>query len=183
MVTSDDEMGSTKVLADDGVPDGFTRAGHAHSERQQSERGHALRVGADDSFVDADAGEGVNISRCVGEEVSAFKAVHGESGKTHAWSARNYESARLSDRLRITTTHEPNDRVDEYVRFLLARSADRQFAMSAVHGVAGLESYDTAPRQLVEVLTKLRRSVCRRESMSVWLKMAAGPLHAQRRAT
>jgi hypothetical protein len=54
VITADNEVGSTEVLADDGVPDGFAGTGHAHREGKESERGHAVGIGADDGLVDSD---------------------------------------------------------------------------------------------------------------------------------
>jgi hypothetical protein len=54
---------------------------------------------------------------------------------------------------------ESNDGVDQDVGLLGAGGADGQFAMGAVHGVAGLESYDTLPAELVEEGSQLSRSI------------------------
>ena len=40
--------------------------------------------------------------------------------------------------INITRLGEPDDRVYKHIRLPLARSADSEFAVGAVHGVAGL---------------------------------------------
>jgi hypothetical protein len=62
VITTDDEVSRTKVLANDGVPDCLPRSSHPHSERKKGESSHTLGVGADDRLVDADTGEVVDIS-------------------------------------------------------------------------------------------------------------------------
>jgi hypothetical protein len=62
VVTADDEVGSTVVLADNGVPDGLTRTTHTHSQRKQTEDGHAVGVAVHDGLVDTDTGEVVNVT-------------------------------------------------------------------------------------------------------------------------
>ena len=63
MVAPNDEVRGAKVLADDGVPERLARAAHAHRQRQEGERGHAVRVGAHDGLVDAHARVVVDVAR------------------------------------------------------------------------------------------------------------------------
>ena len=63
VVTADDEVGRTVVLADDGVPEGLARTTHAHSEGEQGEGGHTVGVSGNESLVDTDTGEVVNVTR------------------------------------------------------------------------------------------------------------------------
>ncbi len=44
VVSADDEVRRTVVLADDGVPDGLAGAAHAHGQRQETENRHAVGV-------------------------------------------------------------------------------------------------------------------------------------------
>lgn len=62
MVTADNEVGRTMVLADNGVPDGLTGTSHAHSQRQKSQDGHAVGVAGHQRLVDTDTGEVVNVT-------------------------------------------------------------------------------------------------------------------------
>ena len=62
MVSTDDEVGGSVVLADDGMPDGFSRSAHPHRQRKQAQDGHAIWVSREESLVDADTGEVVDIS-------------------------------------------------------------------------------------------------------------------------
>lgn len=118
VVTTDNEVGRTVVLADDGVPEGLARTTHAHGEGKESESGHAVGVTGQESLVDTDTGEVVDVTRL-----------------GHA-----------------------NDGVDEDVGLLRAGSTDGKLTVSAVHGVASLESDDLLPSELVEVGSELRGS-------------------------
>jgi hypothetical protein len=97
MVTADDEVGSTVVLSDNGVPESLTGTSHAHSKGKESESGHAVRVSGQKSLVDTDTGEVVNVTRLgetndrLDEDVGLLRAggadrqltvstVHGVSG-------------------------------------------------------------------------------------------------------
>ena len=62
VVAPDDEVRRAVVLADDGVPDCFSRAAHAHGEREEAEDGHAVGVAGEEGLVDADAGEVVDVA-------------------------------------------------------------------------------------------------------------------------
>lgn len=62
VVTTDDEVGSTVVLADNGVPESLARTTHAHSQREKTENGHAVRVARKKSLVDTDTSEVVNVT-------------------------------------------------------------------------------------------------------------------------
>lgn len=63
VVATNNEVGSTMILADDGVPDSLTRTTHAHSQGQQTENGHAVGVSGKEGLVDADTGEVVDVTR------------------------------------------------------------------------------------------------------------------------
>ena len=63
MITANDEVRCTKVLADDGVPDSFARASHTHSQRQKAENSHAIGVSREKCLVDTNSGEMIDISR------------------------------------------------------------------------------------------------------------------------
>lgn len=62
VVTADDEVGGTVVLADHGVPQGLTGTTHAHGEGQQGQGGHAVGVAGQESLVDTDTGEVVDVA-------------------------------------------------------------------------------------------------------------------------
>lgn len=62
VVTTNDEMGGTKVLANDSVPEGFTGTAHTHSEGKKCEVAHTVGIAGHDGFVDTDAGVVVNIA-------------------------------------------------------------------------------------------------------------------------
>jgi hypothetical protein len=63
MITSNNEVGSTVILADNGVPNGFARTTHAHGEGQQTDDSHAIGVSWKERLVDADTGKVVDVSR------------------------------------------------------------------------------------------------------------------------
>lgn len=63
VITAHDEVGSTVVLADDGVPEGLARTTHAHGKREEGEGGHAVGVSGKEGLVDTDAGEVVDVTR------------------------------------------------------------------------------------------------------------------------
>tara|TARA_R110002003_G_scaffold202_10_gene15724 strand:- start:8922 stop:9542 length:621 start_codon:yes stop_codon:yes gene_type:complete len=63
VVTSNNEVGSAVILADDGVPDGLTRTTHAHSKRQESQHSHTIRVARHQRLVDADTCEVIDVTR------------------------------------------------------------------------------------------------------------------------
>lgn len=62
VVTANDEVRHTKVLADDRVPDGLTRSSHAHGEWEEGELTHTVRVLGHDGLVDADTGIMIDIA-------------------------------------------------------------------------------------------------------------------------
>lgn len=62
VVTADDEVGRTVVLADDGVPNGLAGTAHAHGKGEETEDGHAVGVSGKESLVDTDTGEVVNVT-------------------------------------------------------------------------------------------------------------------------
>ena len=97
VVTTDDEVGGAVVLADNGVPDGLAGTGHAHGQGQQGQGGHAVGVARQQSLVDADTGEVVDVTGLshthdgVDEDIGLLRAsgadgqltvgtVHGVSG-------------------------------------------------------------------------------------------------------
>lgn len=62
VITPNDEVGSTVVLADDGVPESLTRTTHSHGEGQKSKGGHTVGVTGQESLVDADTGEVIDVT-------------------------------------------------------------------------------------------------------------------------
>lgn len=62
VVTTDNEVGGTMVLTDDGVPDGLTGTTHTHGQAEQTQNGHAVGVAGQESLVGADTGEVVNVT-------------------------------------------------------------------------------------------------------------------------
>lgn len=51
----------------------------------------------------------------------------------------------------ITRLGQANHWVDQDIGLSGARSTNSEFSMGAVHGVSGLESYDSLPSEFVEV--------------------------------
>lgn len=64
-----------------------------------------------------------------------------------------------SEVVNVTGLSQTNDGVDEDVGLARAGSANSQLAVSTVHGIAGLESNDTGPVELLEVGAELSGSV------------------------
>lgn len=62
VISSDDEVSGTVILADDGVPDGLTGTTHAHGEGQKTEDGHSVGVTGEEGLVDTDTGEVVDVT-------------------------------------------------------------------------------------------------------------------------
>jgi hypothetical protein len=62
MITANDEMSCTEILADNSVPDSFTRTTHSHSQRQETENSHAIRISWEKCLVNTNPGEMVDIS-------------------------------------------------------------------------------------------------------------------------
>lgn len=62
VVSTDNEVGRTKVLSDKGVPDGLPGTSHSHSEGQEGKVGHTLGVRGHESLVSSDTSVVVNIS-------------------------------------------------------------------------------------------------------------------------
>jgi hypothetical protein len=56
------EVGSTVVLSDDSVPDGFSRTGHSHGQGQQGQVRHTVGVLGHQSLVRSNTGVVVDIS-------------------------------------------------------------------------------------------------------------------------
>lgn len=63
VVTSNNEVGGTVVLADNGVPDGLTGTTHSHGQWQETQDGHAVGVSWQKCLVDTDSGEVVDVAR------------------------------------------------------------------------------------------------------------------------
>lgn len=63
VVSTDNEVGRTKVLSDKGVPDGLPGTSHSHSEGQKGKVSHTLGVRGHKSLVSSDTSVVVNISR------------------------------------------------------------------------------------------------------------------------
>ena len=63
MVTTNDEVGYTKVLSDDGMPHSFAGSCHTHGEWEQSELTHSVRVLGHNGLIDTYTGIVVNITR------------------------------------------------------------------------------------------------------------------------
>ena len=63
MVTSNNEVCSTVILANDSVPDSLTRSTHTHSKGKKAKNGHSIGVSRKQSLVDADTGEVIDVSR------------------------------------------------------------------------------------------------------------------------
>lgn len=80
VVSADNEVSSTVVLADHGVPEGLTGTTHAHGKGQKGEGAHAVGVSVQQSLVDTDTGEVVNVTRLgqtdngVDEDVGLLRA-------------------------------------------------------------------------------------------------------------
>ena len=55
VVSADDKMSRTVVLADDCMPDGFSWASHTHSQRQECQVTHPVGVLGHDSLVDSNS--------------------------------------------------------------------------------------------------------------------------------
>lgn len=62
MVTTNDEVGRTMVLPDDGVPDSLTGTTHTHGQGQETQDGHPVGVSGEESLVGTDTGEVVNVT-------------------------------------------------------------------------------------------------------------------------
>ncbi len=62
VVAADDEVGSTVIFPDDGVPNCFPRPAHAHCEREETEDCHAIWVAGEEGLIDTHAGEVVDVA-------------------------------------------------------------------------------------------------------------------------
>lgn len=62
MITTNDEVGVSVVLADNGVPESLAGTSHAHGQGQEGESSHAGRVATDNGLVDTDTGKVVDIT-------------------------------------------------------------------------------------------------------------------------
>jgi hypothetical protein len=63
VITTNNEVGSAMILADDGMPDSFAGTCHAHSEGKQTENSHSVGVTRKESLVDTDTSEVINVTR------------------------------------------------------------------------------------------------------------------------
>ena len=63
VVTTNDEVGGTVVLTDEGVPQSFPGSSHSHGKGEEAEGGHARGVGLQQLQVDPDTGEVIDVSR------------------------------------------------------------------------------------------------------------------------
>jgi hypothetical protein len=63
VVATDYEVGCTEVLADDCVPDGFSRSTHAHGEREEAKDSHSVGVSGEQCLIDTDSSEMIDVSR------------------------------------------------------------------------------------------------------------------------
>ena len=63
MVAADNKMRCAMVFADDGMPDSLSWAAHTHSEREKSQDCHTVGIAGEESLVDTDTSEVVNIAR------------------------------------------------------------------------------------------------------------------------
>jgi hypothetical protein len=63
VVAADDHVGAAVVLADQAVPDGLARAGHAHREVQKAHRRGGRGILVEHRLVAAHAGEMVDVAR------------------------------------------------------------------------------------------------------------------------
>lgn len=62
VVTTDDEVSGTVVLTDNGVPEGLARTTHAHGKSEETKNGHTVGVTGEESLVDTDTGEVINVT-------------------------------------------------------------------------------------------------------------------------
>lgn len=62
VITADDEVGRTVVLADDGVPDGLTGTTHSHGQGQKTQDSHTVGVSRQESLVYTHTGEVIDIT-------------------------------------------------------------------------------------------------------------------------
>ena len=63
MISPDDEMSATVVLADESVPHRFPRSAHAHGQRQHRQLDRPVRVFREQQLVAARADEVIHIAR------------------------------------------------------------------------------------------------------------------------
>lgn len=68
MISTDNEVRSSKVLPNDSVPDSLTRTSHPHGKWKQGEVRHSIRVLRHDRFIDTNS--------CVMIDVSRFRETH-----------------------------------------------------------------------------------------------------------
>lgn len=91
VVTTDDEVGRTVVLADDGVPDGLTRTTHTHSQRQQTQDCHSVGVSREKGLVHSHTSEVVDVTRLgkTNDRVDENIGVVGTSGANRQLTVRS----------------------------------------------------------------------------------------------
>lgn len=62
VVTADDEVSRTVVLADNGMPESLTGTTHTHGEREKAKDGHTVGVTGEKGLIGTDTGEVVDIT-------------------------------------------------------------------------------------------------------------------------
>ena len=62
MITSNNEVGGTVILADNGVPDGLAGTTHAHGKGQETQYSHSIGVAGQQRLVYADTSEVVDVA-------------------------------------------------------------------------------------------------------------------------
>ena len=62
VIATNDEVGCSKVLADNGVPDSLTGSTHAHGEGEETKDGHTIGVPWEERLVNTDTGEVIDVS-------------------------------------------------------------------------------------------------------------------------
>ena len=63
MVATDDEVSSSVVLSNDGVPDGLSWPTHTHSKTQQAQHSHSIRIARHQRLIHSHTSEVVNVTR------------------------------------------------------------------------------------------------------------------------
>ena len=63
VIAAYDEVGASVVLANDAVPDGFSRTAHAHGQRQHGKLYRAVRIFREQQLIAANPGEVIYVTR------------------------------------------------------------------------------------------------------------------------
>lgn len=157
VVTSDDEVSGTEVLADDGMPEGFAGPAHAHCEREEGEVAHSVRVARHNCLVDAYAAAGM-----MGSPVSVNFVAGGRYDTSNMGKKPDMNATRRDSRIvvHIPGLGKTHDGVNEHICLAIARCADGQFAVGTMHGVARLERDDFAPCEFLELSAELGWGDC-----------------------